>query len=318
MRVAVVGAGAMGSIYAAALLEAGHDVAVLDVSESRVREIRADGLVLLRGGAEHVVRVPATTDPAEIGQVDMAVVLVKGYHTRAAMELARPLVGGDTFVLSLQNGWGNGEELARAVGEDRVLVGVSYHSAAATSDGRIAHTNEGVTKIGPFAGTDLGRAERAADALRSGGLACDVTASIRQEAWKKLTLNTAALPTAALTSLRAIMLAEPPMWPLVSGIARETLSVGKALGFTLDDAAEVEHVRDVLVAADQAKASMLQDVERGRRTEIDTINGAVVRLGEEHGIDVPLNRAMVALVHGFERSREARDAGPPAPPGSSR
>jgi 2-dehydropantoate 2-reductase len=302
LRIAIVGAGAMGSIYGAALFEGGCDVLLVDVSPTHVDAIRANGLVIRREGDERTLDLPATTEPASEQVVDAAFVFVKGYDTESALDFAEPLIGPHTVLVSLQNGWGNGDVLARAAAEKRVVIGISYHSAAVLGPGHILHTNAGVTRVGPLAGHDLTHADAVADALHAGGFDCEVTTKIRQEVWKKLTLNTAALPPAALTALRAAELPEPPVRELVLGLASETLAVGRAMGFEVDEAAELEHVCELLVSAGSGKASMLQDVELGRQTEIDTINAAVVRLGEEYGVAVPLNRAMVALIRGYEQA----------------
>ena len=128
MKIAVVGAGAMGSIFGARFSQAGHDTVLVDVAEPLVAAINADGVTIVRGEEETTTRVPATTDPASVGPVDVVVFFVKCYHTRSAAELARPLVGPDTVVASLQNGWGNGDVLAGVYPAEQITVGVTYNS----------------------------------------------------------------------------------------------------------------------------------------------------------------------------------------------
>src|SRR5581483_1583666 len=203
MRIAVVGAGAMGSIFAARLAQGGHDVALLDVAAALVDRINAEGVKVVRGQESSVTRVRATTDPAEIGPVDAAVFFVKCYHTAAAAELARPLVGPDTTVASLQNGWGNGDVLAGVYPPERIVVGVTYNSGLVLEPGVVMHPADQPTLVGPFADGDARRAEALAQALASGGLATTVATPVRPEIWKKLILNAATLPTAALTGMNA-------------------------------------------------------------------------------------------------------------------
>ena len=137
MRVAVVGAGAMGGILGAALAEGGAEVTLVDVAAAVVEQINEHGVAIERGGVERIVRVPATVDPAEVGVADLVILFVKCYHSEAAASLAEPLVGPDTVVATLQNGWGNGDVLARHFQPSQVVIGVTYHS------GTLAGTGEG-------------------------------------------------------------------------------------------------------------------------------------------------------------------------------
>ncbi len=292
----------MGSIFGARLHEAGHETVLVDVSSPLVERIRAAGVTVVRGEQETVSAVPATTDPTEVGPVEAVVFFVKCYHTAAAAETARPLVGPETVVASLQNGWGNGDVLARVYDPARIVVGVTYNSGTVLDLGRVAHPGVGPTLMGPFQGDSLDGAERLASALAQAGLEAKVVPAVRPEIWKKLVLNAATLPTAALTGMNAgALTAHEPMHELVTETAREAVAVARALGYDIDEEERVEAIHSLLGRAGPTKASMLQDFEAGRRTEVDVINGAVVRAGEQTGVQVPLNRAFVALVKGWER-----------------
>jgi 2-dehydropantoate 2-reductase len=304
MRVAVVGAGAMGSIFGARFQQGGLETVLVDVAEPLVDTINANGVTVVRGDEELVERVPATTDPASAGPQDLVVFFVKCYHTASAAQLATPLVGPDTVVASLQNGWGNGDVLAESFEPAQVTVGVTYNSGTVLEPGRVAHPGVGPTYVGSFAGGDAAGARRLAAALEAGGLEAHVSEPIRPEIWKKLILNAATLPTAALTGMNAgALTAHGEMHALVDGTAREAVAVARALGYDIDPEERVEYIHGLLTRAGPTKASMLQDFEAGRRTEVDVINGAVVGAGDEHGVDVPLNRAFVALVRGWESQR---------------
>lgn len=303
MRVAVVGAGAMGSIFGARFHSAGLDTVLVEVSRPLVEKINADGVAVVRGDDETVTRVPATSEPASVGPVDLVVFFVKCYHTASAAETARVLVGDGTVVASLQNGWGNGDVLASAFDPARVAVGVTYNSGTVLEPGRVAHPGVGPTYIGPFdGGRDVATPLR--EALEAAGFEVHVSERIRPEIWKKLILNAATLPTAALTGMNAgALTAHAGMKELVSETAREAVAVARGLGYEIDAAERVEYIHALLEKAGPTKASMLQDFEAGRRTEVDVINGAVVRAAQETGVDVPLNRAFVALVQGWESQR---------------
>jgi 2-dehydropantoate 2-reductase len=279
-------------------------VALLDVAVPLVDRINAEGVTIVRGEESNVTPVRAVTDPSVIGPVDVAVFFVKCYHTASAAELARPLVGPDTTVASLQNGWGNGDILAAVYPGAQIVVGVTYNSGLVVEPGVVMHPADQPTVVGSFAEGDGARAGRLAEALASVGLATTVASPVRPEIWKKLILNAATLPTAALTGMTAGELgADEHMRGLIADIARETTAVATALGYPIDAAERVETILALLERAGPTKASMLQDFEAGRRTEIDVINGAVVRAGDEEGVATPLNRALFRLVKGCEAQR---------------
>jgi 2-dehydropantoate 2-reductase len=304
MRIAVVGAGAMGSIFGSRLAGGGHDVVLVDVARPIVDRINEAGVTVVRGDESTNTRVPATTDPSEVGLVDVVVFCVKCYHTASATELARPLVGRDTVVASLQNGWGNGDVLAAAFPPEQVVVGVTYNSGLLVEPGKVVHPADQPTLVGSFADGGDDRPTRLAEALRGGGLETTVVSPVRPEIWKKLILNAATLPTAALTGMNAgALTAHEPMHELISETAREATAVARTLGYDIDLEERVEYIHALLEKAGQARGSMLQDFEAGRRTEIDVINGAVVAAADEHDVPVPLNRSFVALVKGWETVR---------------
>jgi 2-dehydropantoate 2-reductase len=303
MKIAVVGAGAMGAIFGARFAQAGHDTVLVDVAVPLIDKINADGITVVRGDEETVTPVPATSDPASVGTVDLVVFCVKCYHTSAAAESARPLVGADTVVASLQNGWGNGDVLAAVFPPEQIVVGVTYNSGTVLDVGRVAHPGVGPTTVGSYKDGG-GEPERLAGVLVDGGLEATVASPIRPEIWKKLVLNAATLPTAALTGMNAgALTAHADMKELVSETAREAVAVARALGYDIDEQERLDAIHRLLERAGPARGSMLQDFEAGRRTEIDVINGAVVRSADETGVPVTINRAFVALVRGWESQR---------------
>jgi 2-dehydropantoate 2-reductase len=303
VKIAVVGAGAMGSIFGAGFSEGGHDTVLVDVSAPLVEKIDADGITIDRKGEVRAIRVPATTDPASVGPCDLVVFFVKCYHTEAAARSAAPLVGARTLVASLQNGWGNGEALARTFPPERIAVGVTYHSGTVRGLGEIAHTGIGPTVVGAYEQGDEELVGPLVEAIESAGFEVTASPQIRTEIWKKLVLNAATLPTAALTGLTAGGLGEAgPMRDVVDEVAREAVATARAQGYEIDERERVEFIHGLLERAGAGKPSMLQDLEAGRRTEIDVINGAVVRAAEQHGVATPINRTMVAMIEAYERA----------------
>lgn len=303
MKVAIIGAGAMGGVWAARLANAGSEVSVVDVSEGVVAAINADGLTVDGKDGAASARVRATTDPREVGPVEAAFFFVKAHHTASAAELARPIVESSTTVVSLQNGWGNADVLAETYDPEQMVVGVTYNSATVSAPGRVAHTGAGPTFVGPFAdGAGTDRADAIGGLMSGAGFETEATPKVKTEVWKKLILNAATLPTAALTLLRAGELGEPgPMLDLVDAVTEEAVRVARAQGYEIEIEERIERIHKTLQGAGTGKASMLQDVEGRRKTEIEVVNGAVVRAAEGNGVDVPLNKAMVALIGGLER-----------------
>jgi 2-dehydropantoate 2-reductase len=304
MKVAIVGAGAMGGSLAAHAARAGHEVTVVDTSSEVVGQITDHGIdVQAPDGSFLVTEVAATGDTTTVGVVDVIVLFVKAQHTESAARSLKPLIGPETAVATLQNGWGNADRLAQVVPVDQLVVGVTYNSCTLRGPGQVVHSGRGPTVTGPYNGTDLRFASKVAEVLTSSGWVAEATAAVRTEIWKKLILNCATLPTAALSRLNAGALGEPgELRNVVDAITTEAVAVAAAQGLDIDPQERIDTIHGVLKRAGAGKASMLQDVLAGRKTEIETVNGAVVAAGAEYGVPVPLNQVMVALVHGLERS----------------
>jgi 2-dehydropantoate 2-reductase len=314
-QVAVVGGGAIGCVWAAFLGRAGHLVTVVDSAPAVVEAIASRGVIVEAATGERLtVPVQASDRPEAIGPVDFVFFFVKAHQTRAAAGRARPLVGRQTTVVTQQNGWGNADVLAEVVPPGQLVVGVTYHSALVVGPGHVRQTAAGPGYLGPFVdGGPLEPAAAVGEALSGAGIEVTVTAGVKTEIWKKLILNCATLPTAALTRLRSGQLGQPgPLRDLLDALAGEAVAVAQARGYAIDLTERRGRIHALLAGGGQGKASMLQDVEGGRKTEIEVINGAVVAAGEALGIEVPLNRAMVALVAGLERSYQS----PQSPPGA--
>jgi 2-dehydropantoate 2-reductase len=301
MRAAILGAGAMGSIFGAQFAESGVDTLLIDVSKPIVETFNSDGVLIRGKDGERRARVKATTDPAGEAPADVIIVFVKAWATDDAMKLAAPLIGEKTQFVSLQNGWGNGDQIARHVPAERVHLGVTYHSANVGEGGVINHTATGKSYIGPLQPASAPAAESIAQAFSEAGVETVAEADIAPRIWRKLMLNLAANPVAALTGLYSIeLLRQPDVEKLMAGLAREAVEVANAEGQAFDADETIAYVQKSLRSAGRSVASMRQDVNVGRRTEIDVITGAIVRAADKHGIDVPLNRALLALVRGYE------------------
>jgi len=305
MRVAIIGAGAMGCLWAARLHAAGHDVALLTSNSATLAAARERGVRLSSVSGPHIsAAVRTTNDPAGIGITDVTFVWVKAQGNTAVLPHLRWLTGPRTTVVGQQNGWGNAEVLSRACDAHNLVIGVTYHSARIVGPAEVAHTYAGETFIGPYLREgSLSQAEQVAEMQSAAGLGTTVTPDAGQEIWKKLVMAAAVLPVGALTHLTAGGLgSDDAILALIDGIAAETASVARALGYEVDLQERLERVHAGLAAGGQGRGSMSQDVAAGRTTEIEAISGAVVREAERRGIPVPLSKAMLALIQGVERS----------------
>ena len=298
MKIAVIGAGAMGSVIGGLLAKAGNEVTLVDVWREAVDAINAKGLRI----NDEVVKVRATADPGKIGPVDLVLVFVKCYHTQEAVRNALPLIGAETVVLSLQNGWGNGPRIAKIVGEDKLLIGVCYHSATVAGPGHVLHVGKGMTFMGELNGKMSKRLTEIAETFQKAGIEVTATQEVLKEIWSKLALNVCTLPTSALLRFYAPQLVQhEPMMDLMKELLQEVIAVARAQKIALDFNERWGAITVLLRrCAPTAKSSMLQDVEKSRRTEIDVINGAIVEAGERLKIPVPYNRAMLSMVKSLE------------------
>ncbi len=303
MKICVVGCGAVGSLFAANLsLLDDVEVVAYDLSAEHVDAINANGLRL--SGAGDVLGHPrATTDAAAIGQCDFAIVATKAMHTDAAMAATAGALAG-ACVATVQNGIGNEEVLARHV--EKVIRGTTFPAGKIVAPGHVQWDVKGDTTLGPFEPSPAPSAEieRLADACTRAGMPTAAVADARGPQWRKVIFNASTNPIGALTGLTHGRVCErPDLRALVTGLVDEGKAVAAAQGIELDADPEalIDHAARPEVAYDH-KASMLQDVEAHRSTEIDYLNGGIVRFGREHGVPTPLNEAIWALVKGVEQS----------------
>lgn len=299
-RVAILGGGgAMGGLFGGWLASKGSaEVTLIDVSSAAIDAISRDGLVIEeKDGSTLEVKLPVTADPATVGPVDLVVNFVKCYQTEAAVKAAAPMIGPETVVLTLQNGWGNAARIGEIVGPERVVVGLTYHSATLLAPGRVKHPGLGRTVVGELDGPESERVAAIVALFNRAGLEAEPSGRVLDEIWKKLSLNCCTLPTAGLLRFFANELVQHDgTMAMMSGLLAEVVAVAEAQGIGLSFDERWPAITGLLEKAVGAKASMLQDIEAGRRTEIEVINGAVVEAGARHGVPTPLNASMVWLV----------------------
>ena len=304
MRVCIVGCGAVGSIFAANLAQLDDvEVWAYDLAREHVDAINSNGL-RLSGAGEVVGKVRATSDPGELPTCDFGIVATKAMHTEPAIAAtAHAFASG--AVCSVQNGIGNEETLAGHV--SRVIRGTTFPAGRIVEPGHVQWDVKGDTTIGPFEPSPAPAEEiaRLAEACTRAGLPTAAVEDARGPQWRKVIFNAATNPVGALTGLTHGRVCEnAALRRLVSGLVDEGKAVAHAQGIVLDADPEelIDHAARPDVAYDH-KASMLQDVEARRETEIDYLNGGIARFGREHGVPTPLNEAILALVKGLEHSQ---------------
>ena len=297
-----MGCGAVGSLFAANLsLLDDVEVWAFDLNELHVAAINRDGLRLT--GAGDVVGHPrATADAAELPSCDFGIVATKAMHTGPAIA-ATAHAFADGWVATVQNGLGNEETIAGHV--DRVIRGTTFPAGKLLEPGHVQWDVQGETTFGPYdERTPFAEVERLADACTRGGMPAAAVTDARGPQWRKVIFNASTNPIGALTGLTHGRVCErPDLRALVTGLVDEGKAVAAAQGIELDADPEelIDHAAKPEVAYGH-KASMLQDVEARRATEVDYLNGGIVRFGEEHGVPTPLNASIQALVKGVEAS----------------
>lgn len=300
----------MGSLFACALAGAGHRVSLLCRRRVQAQAIGERGLAIATPTAGlRVFRPEATADPDHIGPVDLVLVCCKSYDTAAAATSLPALMHQDTIVLTMQNGLGNVETLSQAAPREHVLAGVTHQGAYVSGPGRIDHAGSGETVIGQPGGPAGDQARVLAEALTAAGLPCSVSDNIRGVQWAKLLTNVAINPlTAILQVSNGGLLDLPDALIIARRAAGEGEEVACAAGVDLPDHASqlwVAITTTVRRTADN-RSSMLQDVLCGRRTEIDSINGAIVSIGARLGIPTPVNQTLTSLVKALTNHKPHR------------
>ena len=290
-RVAIVGAGAMGSIYAALMADAGHHVWAVDAWEDHVRAMREKGLRVEGASGDRTVRLNATTDAGEIEAPDLVVIATKLDGVRAAAEAVAPVLGPDTPVLSIQNGLGGPDRVAEVVGADRLLVGVvGGFGASMKGPGHAHHNGMEFVRIGEYRGGPTDRAEKVAEIWRSSGFKVLTFDDIHRMVWEKLICNCAYSGPCTITGLTAgEVMADPDASAISNGCAIEAWEVAQAKGIAVEIDDPVDYIRRFGEKIPNSRPSMAQDHMARRRAEIDAINGAIPREAREFNLSVPTN-----------------------------
>lgn len=294
MEIVIFGAGSLGSLLGG-LLATEHRVTLVG-RDPHVSAVRSGGL-RVNGEFDRLVRPAATTDGNEL-TADLALVAVKSYDTeRAARVLS---TGKFDAALSVQNGLGNERVLAEHV-QCPVLAGTATYGAQLDEPGRVICTGRGDVTIGHRNGGHSALAEDVASAFRTAGVDAEAVTDMPRRLWKKLAINAGINPTTALARVPNGALDDGPASTLARTAAAETARVARAEGVELSDETALQTLADVIEATAKNRSSMYQDVLAKRRTEVGAINGAILDRAKRHDVEVPINRALAALVRSWEQ-----------------
>lgn len=307
LQILILGAGSMGCLMGGYLARAGHGVFLVDAVAARVDAIAERGITVEGVGGDFEVQVAAGMR-YEGAAPDLMIVAVKAYDTERAMVGAEAWVGEDTTVLTLQNGLGNIEQIAHHVGRERIVAGTTSVGANLLRPAHVHHAGEGDTFVGDLAGEDLGRAELVARLLTEARLPTTPTSEVRRYIWQKLAVNVGINALTALLRVRnGRLLAVEDASEVMQEAVAECAAVAQASGIPLEPEAAAARCREVARLTASNRSSMLMDVLGGRRTEIDAINGAVVRRGEELEVPTPVNATLARLVRSLEQMEDQRE-----------
>lgn len=307
MKIAILGAGAMGSFFGGLLAEAGQSVTLIDINDQHLDVIRNDGLRLETDRGDRSIKTLRVSRPESATQhPDLLIVFTKTMHTATALRGVEHLVGGNTHVLSLQNGLGNVERIAELVDADRILIGVTTWPADMVGPGHVRSHGEGVIRMMSADGVVRPALAECVEALQDAGLNCQADGNVWAAIWEKVAFN------AALNSVCAVTRCTVDQLDLIAEgrelalqVASEVMAVAQAGGIHADAVKTCTNVANAIAKHRGHKPSMLQDVLAGRKTEVDSINGAVVNVALRLGVPVPCTQSMWTLVRLIEAKASA-------------
>jgi 2-dehydropantoate 2-reductase len=301
MNIIVIGAGAIGSLFGALLSK--KNTVVLVGRAPHIRTIQHDGLTITGKNRLHVELSAVDSTKDVTLSPDLILLTVKSYDTESAITQAVPLLCTETMVLSLQNGLDNIEKIEQIIEKNRILAGVTTHGAIFSNPGKIIHTGKGTTILGELNGTRSKRLESIARIFSEAGIEASTTNDIKKEIWAKAIINSSINPiTTFFQCKNGYLLENPLLEHIVESICYESTCIAQAEGIRLTTVDMIQRTKEVITETAQNYSSMLQSNRQGKKTEIDSINGKLMSLGENHGIPTPLNKILCTLVSTFSKT----------------
>ncbi|MCS6903053.1 MAG: 2-dehydropantoate 2-reductase [Candidatus Bipolaricaulota bacterium] len=299
MRILIIGAGALGSLFGGLLARAGATVQLYNPSQrEHIHAIRREGLQIERTGGETLcIRLQATADPHEIEDAEIVGIFVKAHQTATAISQIAFKIPPSAWVLSLQNGIGLEREILKYISPERFLRGTTAQGATLLGPGRVRWAGVGPTRLGRWQGPPIAEIDQIIALLNRAGLETEFVTEIERYLWEKLIVNGAINPLTALFDVpNGMIVHDGALREIAHAVAREALPIARRHGVLWNEQEMIERIESVACKTAENISSMLQDVRRGRRTEIEYINGAIVREGRRLNLPTPLNLLLVQLV----------------------
>lgn len=303
MKTAIIGAGALGSLFGGMLARSGEEIWLFDpIAEQHLTKVNAEGLLIEEEGQEERIEVRGTTKIEEIGKADVIALFVKAPATEVATKGALPAIGSDTVVLSVQNGLGIVEILESLVKREKILRGVTAQGSTFLGPGRIRHAGRGPTWIGQVSSeADRSKLEEIVRTFNRAGIQTHIEENVRELVWNKLLVNVGVNALTAIFNVaNGKLISDPELREIMRAVVCEAVEVAHAAGFDFSREETVRKVEEVADLTADNISSMLQDVRRGSITEIDYINGAIVSEGHRSGRQTPLNSLLTRLIKRME------------------
>lgn len=300
MRIAVIGAGAMGSIYGGHLSQ-NNEVYLVDTAAPVVEHIRKEGLKIQENGQDVIYRPQAMTSTEGLEPVDLVILFVKSLFSRAALSGNKSLIGPDTYVMTLQNGSGHEDILGEFVDQDHIVIGTTEDNGAVLGLGHIRRGGEGNTNVGMLVEDKDGFLPKLKEAFDCCGFNVKIHANIQQLIWDKLFTN---VSLSAVTGILQVdmgyIASNEYAWAMTRRLIKEAVAVAKAMGLEADEEAIAAKVRKTSEMSPNGCTSIRADLRDGRKSEVDTISGSVVRAAAKVGLPVPSHEFVVNMVHALE------------------
>lgn len=300
MRIAVIGAGAMGSIYGGHL-SLHNDVFLVDTNQAIVDHINENGLIVQEDGSDVVYHPTAVTSTEGLEPVDLIILFVKALFSQSALNGNKGIIGPDTYLMTLQNGSGHEDILSQFVAEDHIIIGTTEDNGAVLAPGHVRRGGEGNTNIGMLVEDCSNFLPRLADTLTACGFKGHIHNNIQQLIWNKLFTNVSLSAVTGVLQVPMGFIADNEhAWNITKRLIHEAVEVAHGLGLEADEADITEKVRLTSVNSPEGITSICADLRDGRRTEVNTISGSVVRASKKCGVPAPTHELIVELVHAME------------------
>ena len=300
MRIAVIGAGAMGSIYGGRL-SLNNEVFLVDTNNAVIDAINHDGLILEENGNDNRYSPKAITSTEGLEPVDLIILFVKALYSRSALEANRRIISEHTYLMTLQNGSGHEDILSDFAPKERIIIGTTEDNGAVLSPGHVRHGGKGNTNVGMLVDDTNGFLPKLKEAFDSCGFNVRIHENIQQLIWNKLFVNVAFSAVTGLLKCEMGFIAKSDYAMNISKkLLHEAVTVAHALGLEADEDALLDEIKSVSMNSPNGVTSICADLRAGRKTEVDTISGSVVRAAKKCGIDVPYHEFIVNAIHAME------------------